>query len=111
MDSFADSFQIPKGFPGDGPRVFGSLRGPWGPRARCLPRTLGFVGNPILLAQRRPEEITQTLPPSEADVSKCMSVCFNSDKVSRTQVKSQKALTVDPAEFLELSKSELKIKN
>ena len=42
----------------------------------------------------------QTLPPSEPDVSKYMSVCFNSDKVSRIQVKSQKALTVDPAEYI-----------
>ena len=60
----------------------------------------GFVGNTILLAQPRPEEIMQTLPPSEPDVSKYMSVCFNSDKLSRTKVKSQKALTVDPAEYI-----------
>ena len=71
----------------------------------------GFVGNTILLAQPRPEEIMQTLPPAEVDVSKYISVCFNSDKVPRTQVKSQKALTVDPAEFLELSTSELKVQN
>ena len=30
----------------------------------------GFVGNTILLAQPGPEEIMQTLPPSDADVSK-----------------------------------------
>ena len=30
----------------------------------------GFVGNTILLAQPRPEEIMQTLPPSDANVSK-----------------------------------------
>ena len=60
----------------------------------------GFVGNTILLAQPRPEEIMQTLPPSEADVSKYMSVCFNKDTVSRAQVASQKALTIDPAEYI-----------
>ena len=45
-----------------------------------------FVGNTILLAQPKPQEIMQTLPPSEADVSKYMSVCFNSYKLSRTHV-------------------------
>ena len=34
----------------------------------------GFVGNTILLAQPKPEQIIQALPPSEADVSKYMSV-------------------------------------
>ena len=42
----------------------------------------------------------QTLPPSEADVSKYMSVCFNQDTVLRAQVASQKALTIDPAEYI-----------
>ena len=60
----------------------------------------GFVGNTILLAHPRPEEIMQTLPPSEADVSMYMSVCSNQDTVSRTQVASQKALTIDPAEYI-----------
>ena len=41
----------------------------------------GFVGNTILLARPRPEDIMQTLPPSEADVSKYMSVCFDQDTV------------------------------
>ena len=60
----------------------------------------GFVGNTILLAQPKPEEIMRALPPSEADISKYMSVCFNSDTVSRAQLGSQKALTVDPAEYI-----------
>ena len=37
----------------------------------------GFVGNAILLAQPKPEEVMRALPPSEADISKYMSVCFN----------------------------------
>ena len=60
----------------------------------------GFVGNTILLAQPRPEEIMQTLPPSDTDVSKYISVCFNQEKVSRAQLVSQKALSVDPAEYI-----------
>ena len=60
----------------------------------------GFVGNTILLAQPRPEETMQTLPPSDTDVSKYISVCFNQEKVSRAQLVSQKALTVDPAEYI-----------
>ena len=48
----------------------------------------------------KPEEIMQTLPPSDADVSKYISVCFNQEKVSRAQLVSQKALTVDPAEYI-----------
>ena len=46
------------------------------------------------------EEIMRALPPSEADVSKYMSVCFNADKVSRAQLESQKALIVDLAEYI-----------
>ena len=42
----------------------------------------------------------QTLPPSDADVSKYISVCFNQEKVSRAQLFTQKALTVDPAEYI-----------
>ena len=42
----------------------------------------------------------QTLPPSDADVSKYISVCFNQEKVSRAQLVSQKALTADPAEYI-----------
>ena len=44
------------------------------------------------------------LPPSEADISKYMSVCFNSDTVSRAQLGSQKALTVDPAEYIQCAR-------
>ena len=42
----------------------------------------------------------QALPPSDADVSKYMSVCFNRDTMSRSSVGSEKALTVDPAQYI-----------
>ena len=60
----------------------------------------GFVGNTILLTQPKPEQIMQALPPSEADVSKYMSVCFNGNTMSRSAVGAEKALTVDPAEYI-----------
>ena len=41
----------------------------------------GFVGNTILLTQPRPEEILQTLPPEDAEVSKYISVCFNNQSI------------------------------
>ena len=37
----------------------------------------GFVGNTILLTQPRPQEIMQTLPPVDDEVSNYLSVCFN----------------------------------
>ena len=39
----------------------------------------GFVGNTIQLTQPRPQEIMQTLPPGNDEVSNCLSVCFNND--------------------------------
>ena len=58
-----------------------------------------FVDNTIL-AQPKQEKIMQTLPPSDADVSKYNSVFFDQNKVNRAQLASQKALTVDPAEYI-----------
>ena len=64
----------------------------------------GFVGNTILLAQPKPEEIMQSLPPSDADVSKYMSVCFNATEVTQSKLKSQKARTVDPVEYVQCAR-------
>ena len=60
----------------------------------------GFVGNTILLAQPPPEEIMSALPPTSADVSKYLSVCFNGHKVSAAALGAQKALQVDPDEYI-----------
>ena len=60
----------------------------------------GSVGNTILLAHPKPEDIMRALPPSEADISKYMSVCFNSDTASRAQLGSRKVLAVDPTDYI-----------
>ena len=46
----------------------------------------GFVGNTILLTQPRPEEIMQTLPPPNTEVSKYLSVCFNNRNMTTIDV-------------------------
>ena len=56
----------------------------------------GFTGNTILLAQPTPERLLEVLPPAEADVGRSISVCFNSQHVTRAQVGAQKALADDP---------------
>ena len=45
----------------------------------------GFVGNTILLAKPKPEEIMRALPPSEADISQYVFACPNqvSESVDR----------------------------
>ena len=57
----------------------------------------GFTGNTILLSEPTPGAILEVLPPPEEDISKYLSVCFNSQTTDRDAVGSQKALTVDPA--------------
>ena len=54
----------------------------------------GFVGNTILLAQPRPEEIKQALPPTNTEIPNYLSVCFNSQTISTGDVGAQKALEV-----------------
>ena len=56
----------------------------------------GFTGNTILLAQPTPERLLEVLPPAEADVGRSISVCFDSQHVTRAQVGAQKAFAVDP---------------
>ena len=56
----------------------------------------GFTGNTILLAQPTPERMLDVLPPAEADVGRSISVCFNSQHVTRAHAGAQKALAVDP---------------
>ena len=58
----------------------------------------GFVGNTILLTQPRPQEIMQTLPPADDEVSNYLSVCFNNQKVTTADVGKHKALKIDPQE-------------
>ena len=43
-------------------------------------RKKGFMGNTILMAQPKPEEIMRALPPSEPDVSKYMPFAFTQTK-------------------------------
>ena len=52
----------------------------------------GFVGNTILLTQPRPQEIMQTLPPADDEVSNYLSVCFNNQKMTTADVGKHKAL-------------------
>ena len=54
----------------------------------------GFVGNTILLTQPRPEEIIRALPPADDEVSKYLSVCFTSQKMTTTDVGKRRALKI-----------------
>ena len=63
----------------------------------------GFVVNTILLTQPRPEEIMQTLPPPDAEVSKYLSVCFNNQKMTAADVGKHRALEIDPEEYIRCS--------
>ena len=56
----------------------------------------GFVGNTILLTQPRPDEIMQTLPPPNAEVSKYLPVCFNNQNMTTADVGKHRALEIDP---------------
>ena len=58
----------------------------------------GFTGNTILLAQPSPDRIMEVLPPAVPDVSKYLSICFNSQTMTRAAVGTQKALEIDPRE-------------
>ena len=63
----------------------------------------GFVGNTILLAQPNPEEVIQKLPPADAEVSKYMSVCFNSKAMTKEDVGKHRALEIDPQQYIKCS--------
>ena len=63
----------------------------------------GFVGNTILVAQPRPEEVIQKLPPPDAEVSKYLSVCFNSQAMTSADVGKHRALQIDPEEYIRCS--------
>ena len=54
----------------------------------------GFVGNTILLTQPRPQEIMQTLPPADDEVSNYLSVCFNNHKMMTADAVSYTHLTL-----------------
>ena len=69
----------------------------------------GFVGNTILLAQPRPEEIKQALPPPNTEIPNYLSVCFNSQTISPRDVGAQKALEVDPAEYISCTELRRKV--
>jgi len=60
----------------------------------------GFVGNTILLTQPRPEEIIQKLPPSDAEVSGYLSVCFNNQTMTAADVGKHRALEVCPGRYI-----------
>ena len=61
----------------------------------------GSVGNTILLAQPPAEEIIQKLPPPDSEFSKYMSVCFNSQAMTKEDVGKHRALEIDPAQYIE----------
>ena len=61
----------------------------------------GLVGNTILLAQPPAEEIIQKLPPPDSEFSKYMSVCFNSQAMTKEDVGKHRALEIDPAQYIE----------
>ena len=63
----------------------------------------GFVGNTILLTQPRPQEIMQTLPPADDEVSNYLSVCFNNQKMTTADVGKHEALKIDPQEYIRCS--------
>ena len=69
----------------------------------------GFVGNTILLTQPRPEEIMQTLPPADAEVSKYLSVCFNNQSMTTADLGKHKALEIDPEEYFRCSEFRKKV--
>ena len=60
----------------------------------------GFVGNTILLAQPSPEEVIQKLPPTDAEVSKYLSVCFSNKTMTREDVGKHRALEIDPQQYI-----------
>ena len=69
----------------------------------------GFVGNTILLTQPRPQEIMQTLPPADDEVSNYLSVCFNNQKMTTADVGKHKALKIDPQEYINCSELRKKV--
>ena len=69
----------------------------------------GFVGNTILLTQPRPQEIMQTLPPADDEVSNYLSVCFNNQKMTTADVGKHKALKIDPQEYISCSELRKKV--
>ena len=69
----------------------------------------GFVGNTILLTQPRPEEIMKTLPPADEEVSKYLSVCFNSQKMTTADVGKHEALKIDPQEYMRCAELRKKV--
>ena len=69
----------------------------------------GFVGNTVLLTQPRPEEIMQTLPPPNAEVSKYLSVCFNNQNMTTADVGKHRALEIDPEEYIRCSELRKKV--
>ena len=64
----------------------------------------GFTGNTILLAQPSPDRIMEALPPAEPDVSRYLSVCFNSQTTTRAAVGTQKALQIDPEKYVQCAR-------
>ena len=69
----------------------------------------GFVGNTILLTQPRPEKIMKTLPPADEEVSKYLSVCFNSQNMTTADVGRHKALKIDPQEYIRCAELRKKV--
>ena len=69
----------------------------------------GFVGNTILLTQPRPQEIMQTLPPADDEVSNYLSVCFNNQKMTTADVGKHEALKIDPQEYIRCSEFRKKV--
>ena len=69
----------------------------------------GFVGNTILLTQPCPEEIVQALPPPDSDVSKYVSVCFNTQTMTAQDVGKHHALEIDPDEYIRCSELRKKV--
>ena len=69
----------------------------------------GFVGNTILLAQPRPQQIMRALPPADDEVSKYLSVCFNSQKMTTADVGKHQALKIDPEEYIRCSELRRKV--
>ncbi len=63
----------------------------------------GFVGNTVVLAQPRPEEIQQKLSPSNTETSMYLSVCFNSTCMCKKDVAKHKALEIDPEQYIRCS--------
>ena len=57
------------------------------------------MGNTILLTQPRPQEIMQTPPAANDEVSQYPSVCFNIQKMTTADVGKHKALKIDPQEY------------